>query len=190
MKTLFQAGRVLAVLTFLTGIVYPLAVWAVGQVFFRPAAEGSLLERQGRVVGSALLAQQTTDPRYFQPRPSAGDYATVASGAGNQAWTNAKLRAAIAARAKSFRERNRLPDARPVPADAVTSSGSGLDPDVSLEAIRGQVARVAAARQLGPNQTQALEELVARLVEGGQLSPQRVNVLQLNLALDTFFPSP
>ena len=90
MKTFLQSLRVLTVLTVLTGLLYPLAVWGVGRLAFREAAEGSLLRRGGRVVGSGLLAQKTTDPRHFWPRPSAGDYATVASGTSNQAWTSAR----------------------------------------------------------------------------------------------------
>lgn len=190
MKTSFQAIRLLLGLTLLTGAIYPLTVWAIGHVFFRQAAEGSLLERHGQVVGSVLLAQKTTDPRYFQPRPSAGDYATVASGASNQAWTNGKLRETVAANTKLFREQNPIPDATSLPGDAATTSGSGLDPHLSIEAVRLQLDRVVTARKLSATQTHALEELVARLTEGGQFSPRHLNVLQLNLALDAAFPPP
>lgn len=183
MKTTLAALRLLVVLTLLTGLVYPLAVWALGRAFFRDAAEGSLLHRGGRLVGSALLAQKTTDPRYFWPRPSAGDYATVASGASNQAWTSASLAKSIADRRAAFAP------ATEIPADLLTASGSGLDPDLSPAAVRFQVDRVAAARHLTPAQRNALVELVARHTEGGQLSPARINVLRLNLALDTAFPA-
>lgn len=182
MKTVLSSLRVLVVLSMLTGLLYPLAVWAVGQVCFRDAAEGSLLRRDGRVVGSALLAQKTGDPRYFSPRPSAGDYATVASGASNQAWTSAKLAASVTER----RGASGLADG--VPADLLTASGSGLDPHLTPGAIDAQVAGVAAARRLSPEQQQALRELIARHTEGGHISPARVNVLRLNLALDAAFP--
>lgn len=186
MKTTLAALRLLVVLTLLTGLAYPLAVWALGRAFFRDAAEGSLLLRDGRLVGSALLAQKNSDPRYFWPRPSAGDYATVASGASNQAWTSAALAKAIAERRAAL-----APSvADEIPAELLTASGSGLDPELSPAAVRFQVDRVAAARHLTPAQRNALVELVARSVEGGQLSPARVNVLRLNLALDTAFPSP
>lgn len=182
MKTFLSSLRLLAVLTVLTGLLYPLAVWAVGRAFFRDAAEGSLLVRDGRVVGSALLAQKTDDPRYFSPRPSAGDYATVASGASNQAWTSAKLAASVAERRAAFG------GGADLPADLLTTSGSGLDPDLTPDAIRAQATRVVTARRLSPNQQHALLELIARHTEGGHISPARVNVLRLNLALDTAFP--
>ena len=184
MKTFLSSLRVLAVLTVLTGLLYPLAVWAVGRVFFRETAEGSLLRRDGQIVGSALLAQKTDDPRYFSPRRSAGDYATVASGASNQAWTSAKLTAAIAKRRASYGDRASLP------ADLLSSSGSGLDPDLSLAAVLAQVSRVASVRNLAPDQQHTLDELIARHTAGGQLSPARLNILRLNLALDAAFPPP
>ena len=183
MKTFLSSLRLLAVLTLLTGLVYPLAVWGVGRVFFRDAAEGSLLRQNGHVVGSALLAQKTTEPRYFWPRPSAGDYATVASGASSLAWTSAKLTAAVSERWTQF-------GGGELPADLLTTSGSGLDPDVSPEAIRAQLPRVSRARALSADQQHALDDLIARRLVGGHLSPARVNVLQLNLDLDQAFPSP
>jgi K+-transporting ATPase ATPase C chain len=184
MKTLLSSLRLLIVLTVLTGGLYPLAVWSVGRLAFRDRASGSLLTRDGIVVGSALLAQKTTDPRYFFPRPSAGDYATVASGASNLAWTSSKLTAAVAER------RTVLGGAADLPADLLTASGSGLDPELSPAAVRLQAARVAVARKLTPAQQHALDGLIARQVEGGQFSPDRINVLRLNLALDSAFPSP
>jgi len=184
MKTFLSSLRVLTVLTIVTGLLYPLGVWAVGRVFFREAAEGSLLTRNGRLVGSALLAQKTDDPRYFSSRPSAGDYATVASGASNLAWTSAKLTASVAERRTAFG------GATDLPSDLLTSSGSGLDPDLSPGAIRAQIARVASARKLSPGQQHALDELIAAQTVGGQLSPARVNVLRLNLALYSTFPPP
>ncbi|HEY0864366.1 MAG TPA: potassium-transporting ATPase subunit C [Lacunisphaera sp.] len=182
MKTFLQSLRVLAALTVLTGLLYPLAVWAAGQVFFRHAAEGSVLARAGVPVGSELLAQKTTDPRYFWPRPSAGDYATVASGASNQAWSNAKLAATVAERRAAW---GGGPD---VPSDLLTASGSGLDPNLTPAAVRLQLPRIAAARQLAPVQQDAIDGLIARNTEGGQLSPARINILRLNLALDDAFP--
>lgn len=184
MKTFISSLRLLAVLTVIVGLLYPLAVWALGQAFFRDTAEGSLLHRDTKLVGSALLAQKTTEPRYFWSRPSAGDYATVASGASNQAWSNAKLAAAITER------RAALGGAADLPADLLTASGGGLDPHLSPSAVLAQTDRVAQARQLNSAQRVALNDLVARLTEGGQLSPARVNILRLNLALDTAFPPP
>ena len=183
MKTVSTSLRLLIVLTLVTGVAYPLLVWAVGHAAFAAQAEGSLVMREGAVIGSALLAQDTTgNPRYFQPRPSAAGYATVPSGASNQAWTSAAL-------AKSIDERRAAyPAGTVVPADLLTASGSGLDPDLSPEAVRLQADRVAAARRLDPAGRATLDELVARLTVGGQLSPARINVLALNLALDSRFP--
>lgn len=188
MKTTLSALRLLFALSVLTGLVYPLAVWALGRAFFRDAAEGSLLRRDGKLVGSALLAQKTTDPRYFWPRPSAADYATVASGASNQAWTSAALAKSIAERRIAYA--GTPESARTVPSDLLTASGSGLDPDLSLAAAEFQLARIAAARNLTPPQRNALVDLVARHAVGGQFTPARVNVLRLNLALDTVLASP
>ena len=181
MKTFLPSLRLLAGLTLLTGGLYPLAVWAVGQAFFRHAAEGSLLEIQGHLVGSALLAQKTSDPRYFSPRPSAGDYATVASGASNLAWTSAKLRTAVEANAQQFREVNQLPVTTVLPPDVTTTSGSGLDPDLSPDAVRCQIPRIAKARGVAPEK---ISTLVDASIETSLFGPARVNVLKLNLKLD------
>ena len=175
MRTLVPALRLLLVLTILTGLAYPLAVWAIARGLFPGQAGGSLIERDGHVVGSALLAQRTTDPRYVHPRASAGDYATVSSGASNAAWTSAALA-----------ERVRSDDAS-TPAVLLTTSGSGLDPHLPPEAVRAQLDRVAAARHLDAAQRAQLDPLIAAHTEGGGLSPARVNVLQLNLALDETF---
>jgi K+-transporting ATPase ATPase C chain len=183
MKTLCTSLRLLLVLTLVLGGVYPSVVWAISHAAFAAQAEGSLVRRNGAVVGSALLAQDTTEnPRNFQPRPSAASYATVPSGAGNQAWTSAALAKSIAERRAAY------PAGTVVPADLLTASGSGLDPDLSPEAVRLQADRVAAARRLDPAGRATLDELVARLTVGGQLSPARINVLTLNLALDARFP--
>ena len=181
MKTFIQSLRLLAGLTLLTGGLYPLAVWAVGQAFFRHAAEGSLLENRGHVVGSALLAQKISDPRYVSSRPSAGDYATVASGASNLAWTSAKLRTTLDANAQQFRNINQLPITTALPLDVTTSSGSGLDPDLSPTAVRLQIPRIAKTRGVAPEKILAL---VDASIETSPFGPARVNVLKLNLKLD------
>ncbi len=183
MNTLLTALRLLLVLTVVTGGLYPFAVWALTRVAFTRQAEGSLVVRDGVVVGSALLAQDTAgNPCYFQPRPSAASFATVPSGASNQAWTSAALAQSITARRAAF------PSAATVPADLLTASGSGLDPDLSPAAVRLQADRVATARRLESAQQAALDELIARLTVGGQFTPARINVLALNLALDSRFP--
>ena len=190
MKSLLTSLRMIIALTVVTGIAYPLAVWAVGQSLFRHTAEGSLETRGGKVVGSSLLAQKTTGPTYFWPRPSGGDYATVASGATNYAWTNAKLQKGISDADGAFRTANALSPSTVVPAEMVTASGSGLDPDISPEAARLQIARVSKARGLGKAGETALDQLVTAITSRGILSAPTVNVLRLNLALDDRFPKP
>lgn len=184
MKTLSQSIRLLALLTLLTGGLYPLLVWGVAQAVLPHEAEGSLVVRQGRVVGSELLAQKTELPRYFHPRPSAGDFATIASGASNLAWSSSKLATLVGERRAVY------PAATAVPGDLLTASGSGLDPDLSPEAVRLQAARVAQARGFDVTQRRVLDELITQSTVGGQLTPARVNVLALNLALDIKFPTP
>lgn len=166
----------MAVLTLLTGLAYPLAVTAIARVAFAKQSGGSLIERVGKVVGSALLAQKATDPRNFWPRPSAGDFATVASGASNKGPTSADLQAAVAARRVQFGEG--------ATGDLLTASGSGLDPHISPASARQQVPRIARAR--GKSEA-GLLSLIERTIEPPQLGflgEPRVNVLALNLALD------
>jgi len=182
MKTLLTACRLLFVLTALTGFAYPFIVWAAGHALAPAASEGSLLRRDGRIVGSALLAQPPAGPRYFTPRPSAGDYATVASAASNRAWTSTTLATEMA------RRREAWGGGQDVPPELLAASGSGLDPHLSPEAVAYQTGRVAATRRLDAAGRAALHEVIARHTEGGQLGPSRVNVLKLNLALDDAFP--
>lgn len=183
MKTFLTALRLFAVLTVLTGVLYPLAVTALARVAFPAQAGGSLVNNAvGAPTGSALLAQATTSPRYFWPRPSAADYATVASGASNAAPTSAALRDAIAARASALRAAHHLAPDTPVPADLLMTSGSGLDPHLSPASAAFQAARVAAARQLPLSTVTAA--IAAHTEPGDLLGEDRVNVLLLNLALD------
>jgi K+-transporting ATPase ATPase C chain len=181
MKTFLQSLRLLIGLTFLTGGLYPLAVWSVGQVFFSHQAEGSLLQQNGRIVGSSLLAQKNGSPRYFSTRPSAGDFATIPSGASNLAWTNSKLHEAIAANEREFRAQNEIAADLPLPPEVGTTSGSGLDPDLSATAVRLQIARVAKSRGIA---TEKISALVDRSVETSRLGPDHINIPRLNLALD------
>jgi K+-transporting ATPase ATPase C chain len=188
-KEIEIALRMTVVTLVLTGLAYPLLVTAVAQVAFPHRANGSLLRRDGRVVGSALLAQAFARPTYFQPRPSAAGaagYDAAASSGSNLGPTSRKLRDRIAADLERLRAEN--PQAPgPVPIELVTTSGSGLDPHVSPEAARWQAPRVAGARGLPLAEVEAL---VSAHVEGrtlGLLGEPRVNVLLLNHDLDLRF---
>ena len=177
----------LLVLTVLTGVVYPLLVTAIAQVAFPRQANGSLVLMNGRVVGSMLLAQGSTNLANFWPRPSAAGFATVPSGASNKGPTSADLKRAVQERAAFLRRAHQLPPDAPVPADLLFASGSGLDPHISPQAARFQIARVAQARHFAAEQQQRLAQLVEQSIEPPQLGflgEPRVNVLKLNLALD------
>lgn len=173
-------------LTVMTGVIYPLAVTAVGQLLFPSAANGSVVTVNGRPVGSTLIGQQFSSPGHFWGRPSATGpqpYNATASGGSNQGPLNPALTDAVKARIAALRAADPGND-RPVPVDLVTASGSGLDPDISLAAAYYQVARVARARQRSPDEVRALIDRHGRRPWLGIFGEPRVNVLQLNLALD------
>ncbi len=174
-------------LTLLTGVLFPLVLAALACPVFQHHAGGSLVVQDGKVIGSDLIGQKFTGDGYFHSRPSkAGDngYDPLASGGSNLGPTNQALRDDVENRAKKYREINDLAPDTPVPIDAVTSSGSGLDPHISPDNADLQVARVARKRHLN---AEAVRQLVAEHTHGRQfwfLGEPRVNVLALNLALD------
>jgi K+-transporting ATPase ATPase C chain len=176
------------VLTVVTGLLYPLVTGGLAQALFPAQANGSIVSDQsGVAIGSELIGQQFTQARYFQSRPSAaGDkgYDATSSGASNLGPTNPRLVKAVEDRAAAYRRENGLSASEPIPPDAVTASGSGLDPDVSPANALLQVHRVAVARGLADSD---VGMLVEQHVEGralGIFGEPRVNVLDLNLALD------
>jgi K+-transporting ATPase ATPase C chain len=185
-RQLAPAVVALLVFTVLVGVLYPLAVTGVSQLAFGDRADGSLVRRDGAVVGSALLGQAFAGPTWFHPRPSAaGDgYDGAASSASNLGPTNEALLTSIEARVEAYRRANGLAPGASVPVDAVTASGSGLDPDISPANARLQAPRVARARRLEPGTVLALvdEHTTGRTL--GFMGEPRVNVLALNLALD------
>ena len=183
-RLLIQSLRLTAVFTVLTGLVYPMIVTAVAQAAFHHRANGSLIRRNGKILGSELLAQRFQGPRYFWPRPSACGYGMVPSGASNLGPTSGALRSNVLDNARAFREGNKLPSGTPVPADMVFASGSGLDPHISPEAARLQAPRVAAARGVSAEQIEAKVVQFIEPPQFGFLGEPRVNVLRLNLALD------
>jgi K+-transporting ATPase ATPase C chain len=186
LKSSIQAIRALIVFTVITGVAYPLVVTGIAQVAFNDQANGSLIEKDGKVLGSRLIGQPFSDPKYFWSRLSATSpmpYNGASSSGSNLGPTNPALKEAVEGRIKALREAGG--DAsRPVAVDLVTASGSGLDPHISPAAAEYQVARVAKVRNVPEEK---VRELVQRHTEGRQLGflgEPRVNVLMLNLALD------
>lgn len=199
LRTLFGPSlRAALFVAMVTGLAYPLATTLVAQAVFPEAAGGSLVRRDGQVVGSALLGQAFSSPRYFQGRPSAttapdpadadavvpSPYNPALSAATNQGPTNAALQESVAARVQAYRALNGLDADAAVPVDAVTASASGLDPHISVANAELQVRRVAHERQLPVAQVQALLHAQVQPRVLGLLGEPRVNVLLLNLALD------
>jgi len=175
------------VLTLLTGVAYPVAMGGLAHLFFSKQAEGSLIVRDGRVVGSALLGQNFTAPRYFRGRPSAaGDkgYDAANSSGSNLGPTNKALIETVRSRASALREHEPGINHAEIPVDLVTASGSGLDPEITPAAAEIQVARVAKARGLTEDAVRSLVRIYTRGRLLGILGEPGVNVLQLNLALD------
>jgi K+-transporting ATPase ATPase C chain len=195
LKEIRPAIILLLALTLITGLFYPLAITGIAGVVFPRQAEGSLIEKDGKVIGSALIGQEFKSDKYFRGRPSAttmadpadatktvpAPYNAANSGASNLGPTSKALSDRVKEDVDKLKAEN---PSMPVPADLVTTSGSGLDPDISPEAALFQVPRVAKARNMTENQ---IRQLVADKTEGrlaGFLGEPRVNVLALNLALD------
>ena len=185
MNTLKTAGILFALFTLLLGVVYPLAMTGIAQVVFPHKANGSLLIRHGKIVGSELIGQRFTRDKYFHGRPSAVSYDGAGSGASNYGPTEPTLQAQIAQRITAIRASDSLAQDQPIPADIVTASASGLDPHLGVDAALLQVPRIAKARQMDEA---AIRALISTHTETPLLSAPHVNVLQLNLALDNLKP--
>lgn len=170
-------------LTFITGVVYPLLVTGVAQVFFPHQANGSLVIVDGRVYGSELIGQQFDDPGYFWGRPSAAGYDAAASSGSNYGPMNPALQEMVQARLDALQAAD-PGNTLPIPIDLVTASGSGLDPHISVAAALYQIHRVAVARGLDEAQVESLVEQYTEGRQFGIFGEARVNVLLLNLALD------
>ncbi len=187
-KQIYPAVAMMLILTVITGVIYPFLVTGLSQVLFKSQAQGSLIEKNGEIIGSRLIGQTFTKPGYFHSRPSAAGngYDSMASGGTNLGPTNKKLlEGNVKGAVETLSKEN--PKA-PIPVDLVTSSGSGLDPHITPAAAEFQIERVALERGISPNE---LRQLVKEHTEGRQfgfLGEPRVNVLELNLALDAIRP--
>jgi K+-transporting ATPase ATPase C chain len=187
-KTMGRALMLLLVMTVLTGIAYPLVVTGLAKVIFPNQADGSLIYKDGQPIGSVLIGQNFSDARYFYSRPSAAGkdgYDAANSSGSNLGPTNQSFLDSVAKQAEKVRTDNGLSSTTPVPGDLVTASASGLDPHISPGAARIQVVRVAKARNLSEQKVQALVDQFTEGRQFGFLGEPRVNVLKLNIALDS-----
>jgi len=186
MRLVRPAVSLLVLMTVLLGIVYPLIITGVAKLAFPRQAEGSLIYQDGKLIGSTLIGQSFSDPKYFWGRPSATTlkpYNGLASGGSNLGPLNPALLDAVKANAKALHDAD--PDnQQPIPVDLVSASASGLDPDISPAAAHYQAARVARARHLEPARIEALIKTQQRERLFGLIGEPRINVLELNLALD------
>jgi potassium-transporting ATPase KdpC subunit len=187
LKQIIPAVRIALAMTVLTGLLYSGAVTGLCQILFRQKANGSLLLKDDRVMGSSLIGQNFTSPGYFHSRPSAAGYDASTSSGSNLGPTSRKLIERVKKDIESFRKENPAYQG-PIPADLTTSSGSGLDPHISPASAHAQAARVASARSAS---TAQIERLIEQFTEGpslGFIGEPRVNVLELNMALNRYVP--
>ena len=186
-KQIGTAVRLLLGLTVLTGLIYPLAITGAAQVFMPYQAKGSLVVKEGAAIGSALIGQSFSEPRYFHGRPSAAGpngYDAGNSAGSNLGPTNKQMIESVKERVALIRKNHPALADQPVPADLASASGSGLDPDISPAAALVQVERVAKARNMDADTLQSLVFSRIKSRQLGFLGEERVNVLELNLALD------
>lgn len=187
MKTLIISIKIFMFFTLLTGIIYPLFVTGIAQVVFPTKANGSLIVKNNKVIGSELIGQQFDSTIYFSSRPSATSYNPIPSGGSNYGLTNDKLKNLVAERRHNFTSFNQLDSLTIIPSEMLFASASGLDPHISPEAAALQVDRIAKARNFNVEKKQKLIECVKNLSEAPQfifLGEPRINVLMLNLKLD------
>ena len=192
-KLITQSVTQTVLWTVVTGVIYTLAITLIAQLAFQDQANGSLVIRDGKIVGSALLAQQFQGTNYFWPRPSACTYGTgpaglVASSGSNLGPTSAPLQTNVMNNIAAFISGNNLPTNTVVPSDMAFASASGLDPHISPEAARLQIARVAVSRGVSEDKVKALVDRFTEQPQWGFLGQARINVLLLNVALDEMDP--
>ncbi len=187
MKSFFIALRIFLFFTILTGILYPLFVTGIAQLIFPGKANGSLIVKDHKTIGSELIGQKFDKAIYFSSRPSAISYNPLSSGGSNYGLTSKKLKALVSGREKQFLAFNHLDILTVIPSEMLFASASGLDPHTSPEAVLLQVDRIASARNFDDNQRRRLLQVITNLTEPPQfqcLGENRINILVLNLELD------
>jgi len=187
MKTIFIAVKIFLFFTILTGIIYPLLITGIAQMAYPSKANGSLIVKDNKIVGSELIGQQFDSTIYFSSRPSAICYNPLPSGGSNYGLTNAKLKNLVDERKKKFILFNQLDSTIEIPSEMLFASASGLDPHISPKAALLQIDRIVKARNFNSDQKQNLEKIINELTELPQfriLGQTRINVLKLNLELD------
>jgi K+-transporting ATPase ATPase C chain len=188
MKTLIISLKIFLFFTILTGIIYPLFITAVAQLMFPEKANGSMVIKDNKPIGSSLIGQQFDSSIYFSSRPSSILYNPLPSGGSNYGLTNLKLKKLVAERKKHFTDFNHLDSLTVVPSEMLFASSSGLDPHISPEAALLQVDRIARSRKFSTQQREEVIKLIKNLTEDPQfhlLGQERINVFHLNLSLDT-----
>jgi potassium-transporting ATPase KdpC subunit len=186
-KSILISIRLVLFLTVITGIIYPLCISGISGIFFHRKAEGSLVMKNGVVVGSKLIGQAFDSAAYFWPRPSAVNYNALPSGASNLSWSDKRLQEMVILRKEAFLKENFLNDTTDIPIEMLFASASGLDPHISPRAALLQMDRIAMARNFDEGQKQKMVLLVSGMTEKPQYSlfgVQRINVFLLNLKLD------
>jgi K+-transporting ATPase ATPase C chain len=186
-KIIVQSFKIFLSLTILTGVIYPLFITLIGQVLFPNQSNGSLIIKNGNIIGSELLGQNFADSIYFQSRPSAINYNPLPSGASNLGLSSALFKKQVNDRKLEFRKNNLLSDSIVIPSEMLFASGSGVDPHISVEAAKLQINRIIKSRNISTDKSKLLYNLVDSLVEYpqfGLLGNQVVNVFSLNLKLD------
>jgi len=187
MKTFFIALKIFIFFTILTGIVYPLMVTGIAQLVFPSKANGSLIVKDNKTIGSELIGQQFDSTIYFSSRPSAISYNPLPSGGSNYGLTNVKLKSLVDERKRKFIEFNQLDSNIEIPSEMLYASASGLDPHISQKAALLQLDRIIRVRNFNSGQKQNLEKMITELTESPQFmifGQERINVLKLNLELD------
>jgi K+-transporting ATPase ATPase C chain len=186
-KLLSQSFMMLLIMTILTGVLYPVLITMIGQIIYPSKVNGSLVYKNGKVIGSYLIGQNFYSDKYFQSRPSAIDYNPIPSGASNLAVSSKLLRDQVNLRRIDFLKKNNLPDTVNVPSEILFASGSGVDPHISREDAYLQVNRILKSRELNESQSQRIYKLIDSLTESNQIGifdNDIVNVFALNIKLD------